>query len=145
MSDITASTIAIQNAIERTRQETAIFEEQLVQERRWFHLRLTMGYVVVVLLLGIALISGYILVNETAYSGPTRTAAAAALFVDVLGLIVGMFRVVLPPQNATKLTPVTGATDLSQLQNMAPHPPIVLASAVQPDAERVGNFILKRP
>jgi hypothetical protein len=119
VTDVTASTIAIQKAIERTRQEKEIFEQRLTQERRWFYLRLTMGYVVVALLPTIACISGYILLNPAGYSSSTLSMAGAALFVDVFGLVAGMFKVVMPPQNAKELTPVTEATDLNQLTILA--------------------------
>lgn len=120
MTDMTANTIAIQNAIERLRQETETFEQRRKQEERWFSLRLRMGYTAVILLPTVAAISGYIILNSSGYSTATVTAAAGALFVDVLGLMGAIWKVVLNPESVTKLGPVTETTDLDRLPTAEP-------------------------
>lgn len=115
MTDITANTIAIETAMERLRQERETFEQRRLQEERWFSLRLRMGYTAVILLPTIAGISGYIVYNASAFSAGTVTAATGALFVDVLGLMTAIYKVVMNPDSITKLGPVTDTSDLPKL------------------------------
>lgn len=121
MTDPTANTIAVQNAIERLRQEKETFEQRRAQGERWFSLRLRMGYTAIILLPTIAAISGYIILNPANYSVATTTAAAAALFVDILGLLAAMWKVVLNPETVTRLDPVTETTDYSRITHDPPH------------------------
>ena len=117
MTDTTSDTIAIQNAIERLRQEKETFEQRKIQEDKWFSLRLRMGYAAVILLPTVAGISGYIILNSSNYSVATVTVATSALFVDVLGLMGAIWKVVLNSESVTVLNPVTGTTDLRNLPN----------------------------
>jgi len=107
VTDITASTIALQSAMERLRQEKVTFNQLKAQSERWFSLRLTMGYIAVILLPTIAALSGYIILNPQYYSATALTTASSALFVDVLGLLVAVWKVVLNPESVSKLAPVT--------------------------------------
>lgn len=124
MSDVTANTIAYETAIESLRQQRETFEQRREQENKWFSLRLRMGYAAVVLLPAVAIVSGYVILNPGSYSTATVTAATGALFVDVLGLMGAIWKVVLNPDTVTKLDPVTDAPNLEKIE--ANNPPVTL-------------------
>lgn len=107
MTERNAATIAYERALERLRQERETFNQLKAQEAQWFRLRLGMGYVAVVLLPAVALISSYILYEHKNYTDAVVTIAGAALFTDVLGLIITVWRIVLAPASTRKLSPVT--------------------------------------
>lgn len=95
-------------ARERLRQEREAFDQAKCQTAQWFWLRLAMGYVGMVLLVVIAIICGIILLGHKAYPQSAVTAAAAVLFVDLLGLLGSIFRLVLQQGEMTILRPVIG-------------------------------------
>ena len=99
--------VVIERAMEKLRQERETFDQQKAHESRWFSLRLVMGYSSVVLLTAIMVISSYILLNNSAFSGGVVAAAGGALFVDVLGLLTGVWKIALNPNFMSKLEPVT--------------------------------------
>ena len=99
--------ISIERATERLRQERETFNQVKLHEDRWFRLRLVMGYTSVVLLAVIVLLSMFVLFNHSKFASGVVVAATAALFVDVLGLFVGVWRIALDPPFLTKLAPVT--------------------------------------
>src|SRR5690349_18139443 len=99
--------IQIQKAIERIRQESETFDQLKKHDRQWFVLRLVMGYAAVILLIGILAISSIIIFNFEKYPDKIIGWAGPALFVDILGLIFTVWKVVLNPNFATKLSPVT--------------------------------------
>lgn len=91
---------------ERLRQERETFDQRKEQESRWFSLRLRMGYLAIVMLPAIAVVSAFILLNHINFDGAVVTSAGAALFVDILGLIASVWKVVLNPGSVTKLEPI---------------------------------------
>ncbi len=97
----------IERIKERLRQERETFDQHKAHENRWFQLRLVMGYASVVLLAAIMVISSVILFNHQSYSSNVVTAAGAALFVDALGLVISIWKIVFNPDFMTKLAPVT--------------------------------------
>ncbi len=97
----------IERIKERLRQERETFDQHKAHENRWFQLRLVMGYASVVLLAAIMVISSVILFNHQAYSSTVVTAAGAALFVDALGLVISIWKIVFNPDFMTKLAPIT--------------------------------------
>lgn len=101
------SAVAVEREMERLRQEMETFNQRKLHESRWFSLRLVMGYSSVVLLTFIMAIASYILLRSSAFSATVVASAGAALFVDVVGLIVGVYKIVLNPEFMTKLAPVT--------------------------------------
>jgi hypothetical protein len=107
MSDNNLTPIMIEREMERTRQERETFDQHKKQENLWFGLRLTMGYASVVLLVSVMIVSSVILFNNDKFPASVVTAAGAALFVDVLGLLVGVWKIALNPSFLTKLEPVT--------------------------------------
>jgi hypothetical protein len=99
--------IEIERAMEQLRQEREVFEQRKAQEARCFSLRLTMGYVSVLLLFAVILICAAVLFNPERFSDFTVKSAAAALFVDVVGLLVAVWKIALKPDFLTKLEPET--------------------------------------
>lgn len=99
--------IQIERAMEQLRQEREVFDQRKNQESRWFLLRLTMGYTSVVLLFAVIAISTLVLFNSSSFPEFTVKAAGAALFADVVGLLIGVWKIVLKPDFITKLSPET--------------------------------------
>lgn len=107
MSKERLSPIDVLRYEEQLRQESLIFDERMKQDRRWFLLRLIMGYSCVTLLLIVAAVTIYILLNYSRFSGEVVTAAAVALFGDIIGLIVSVYKIVVNPDTRVRLEPVT--------------------------------------
>ena len=99
--------VILERESEKLRQERETFDQRKEQEYRWFKLRLVMGYSAVVLLGAIMVVSSYIVLNHSTFPGIVVTAAGGALFGDVLGLIVCVWKIVLNPNFVTKLEPAT--------------------------------------
>ena len=106
-SNVVLSPIEIERAMEQLRQEREVFEQRKGQEGRWFFLRLTMGYASVVLLVAVIAICAFILFYANKFPDFTVQAAGAALFADVVGLFIGVWKIVLKPDFVTKLAPET--------------------------------------
>jgi hypothetical protein len=109
MNDNTENPVSVsdERMRERLRQERETFDQHKTHENRWFTLRLVMGYSSVLLLLAVMGISSYILLNHALFPAAVITSAGAALFVDVLGLLVAVWKIVFNPDFMTKLAPVT--------------------------------------
>lgn len=101
------SPVVLERAMERLRQERETFNQHKTHEDRWFRLRLVMGYASVMLLSVVMVVSSYILLNNKLFPSGVVTAAGAALFVDVLGLLIGVWKIALNPNFLAKLGPVT--------------------------------------
>jgi len=103
----TINALIIEQAMEKLRQEQETFNQQKLHENRWFSLRLGMGYASIILLISIMSITSFILINNTDFPNAVVVSAGGALFVDVLGLLVGVWKIALNPNYMTKLSPVT--------------------------------------
>lgn len=91
---------------ERLRQERETFDQRKKQESLWFLLRLSMGILATIMLPGIALFCGYILFNSHLFNDNVVVSAGVALFVDVVGLMFAVWKIVLNPKSSTKLEPI---------------------------------------
>jgi hypothetical protein len=105
------SPIDIERASEKIRQERETFNQRKNQDSLWFILKLVMGFFSVILLAAVLIIATYILLNNSKFSTTVVTSAGAALFVDILGLIISVWKIVLNPTSITKLEPVTKIED----------------------------------
>ena len=103
--------IEIEKAGERIRQERETFDQRKRQDSQWFVLKLIMGFFAVILLAAVLCLSFYILLNNEKFSNSVVASAGVALFVDILGLIVSVWKIVLNPTSITKLEPVTKDDD----------------------------------
>jgi len=92
---------------EQLRQERETFEQARLQCARWFSLRLCMGYTGIGLMAIIALVAIWILLHTGSYAPTVISIAAAALLVDLFGLVASIFRLVLPQGSIDRLEPVT--------------------------------------
>lgn len=99
--------VRIEQATERLRQERETFNQRKSHEERWFKLKLSMGYTSVVLLLTVVVICSYVLYTHQDFPTSVLIAAVSALFVDVLGLMLAVWKIVLNPASVTKLEPVS--------------------------------------
>eukprot|EP00998_Keelungia_sp_KM082_P010391 NODE_6589_length_630_cov_7.045726_g6566_i0.p1 GENE.NODE_6589_length_630_cov_7.045726_g6566_i0~~NODE_6589_length_630_cov_7.045726_g6566_i0.p1 ORF type:complete len:131 (-),score=5.39 NODE_6589_length_630_cov_7.045726_g6566_i0:119-511(-) len=106
MSDSPATAAALLRIEERLRQERETFDQRKEQEAKWFSLRLLMGYIAALTLPGVGVVAGYILINSNLFGDAVVTSAGAALFVDVLGLIAAVWKVVLNTGSVTRLEPI---------------------------------------
>lgn len=107
MTSQEAPPILIARADEMLRQERETFDQKKNHEERWFRLRLTMGYASIILLGAIMAVCTFILFNASGFSAGVVTAAGSALFVDVLGLLLGVWKIALNPNFMATLSPVT--------------------------------------
>lgn len=114
MSTVELAAVEIERASEQIRQERETFDLQRSHAERWFNLRLAMGYASIVLLAAVMAISGYVLLHPADYSGGVLSVAGGALFVDVLGLLGGVWKISLSPELAGTLAPVTKAASLDE-------------------------------
>lgn len=101
--------VQIERAAEQLRQERELFDQQKAHDARWFCLRLVMGYSSVVLLVAVMFVASYILLNNQLFPTSVVTSAGAALFADVLGLLLGVWKIALNPNYMTRLAPTTTA------------------------------------
>ena len=115
MNESQITPVLIERASEQLRQERETFEQRKKQEERWFGLRLIMGYSSILLLGAIMIIATYILISHEKFPTGVVTSAGAALFMDVLGLLIGVWRIALNPGSVTKLEPVTDV-ELSEVE-----------------------------
>lgn len=107
MNGMETTPVLIARAAERLRQERETFDQHQRHDEWWFRLRLVMGFSAVVLLFFIMVVSTYILVNAASFASSVVTAAGAGLFVDALGLLIGVWKITLNPSFLTRLAPIT--------------------------------------
>lgn len=106
MTPSSPSAVDLLRIEERLRQERETFDQRKEQEAKWFSLRIRMGYIAALMLPSVAMVAGYVLLNSSTFDDGVVTAAGSALFIDVLGLIAAVWKVVLNPAYVTKLEPV---------------------------------------
>jgi len=101
------SVAKLTKAAESLRQQKETFDQRKRHDSRWFILKLIMGYSAILMLLAILVISSVVVFNYKDYTENIVNWATPALFVDILGLIFTVWKVVLSPNASTKLEPVT--------------------------------------
>lgn len=99
--------VFFERASEQLRQERETFDQARAHDQWWFLLRLVMGFASVVLLICVLVVSVYILFNSSDFPERVVTYAGGALFADVLGMLVGVWKVVINPNSTSKLHPTT--------------------------------------
>ena len=92
---------------ELQRQIRQIFELQKRQAEQWFLLRLRMGYVSICVLSSVVICCLWILLNSSTYSHFVVKAAAAVLFVDIIGLVANVWKIVLDPGSIAQVRTIT--------------------------------------
>ena len=99
--------VVIARATEQLRQERETFDQAKRHDGRWFILRLAMGYYAVLLLGVIMAVASYVLLDSPKFPTNVVSAAGAALFVDVVGLLAAVWKIALNPSFSARLTPLT--------------------------------------
>ncbi|KHO35311.1 hypothetical protein PI91_15155 [Enterobacter sp. FB] len=115
-SNLEFNPVILERAAEQLRQEKETFNQAKLHDHSWFKLRLTMGFASVILLIAVMLISTYILLNNIDFPSSVVTAAGASLFVDVLGMLTGVWKIALNPKSLSKLEPTTQSSIPDALQ-----------------------------
>lgn len=100
-------------ADEQLRQERIAFDQRKRQDDRWFLLRLAMGWSAVLLLPAIGGLSGWIVTMHSEFPAETVALASSALFVDSIGLMLAVWRIVLGG-GPGELAPLTRQTEEPQ-------------------------------
>ena len=99
--------VAFAQAQEALRQQRETFEQARIHANRWFHLRLAVGLASILMLPTILLVSARILLSDQPYPAELQAAAAGALFVDTVGVLLAVWKIVLNKDSQTPLTPTT--------------------------------------
>lgn len=107
MSHHDINAVVLERAMEQLRQEREAFDQQKAHNNRWFYLRLVMGYAAVVLIPAIILVASYILFNSEKFPASVVAYAGAALFADIIGLFISVWKIVLSQKSFGRLEPVT--------------------------------------
>ncbi len=85
-----------------------------------------MGYTSVLLLIAVMAVASYILFNNAQFPKSVVVSAGAALFSDVLGMLIGVWKIALNPKMAASAAPVTKIKlpdlleDMSSIDGAAP-------------------------
>ena len=103
-SNVTAVTII--ETEERLRQKRETFDQRKKQEARWFTLQLLMGYIAAFLLPAIAVACAIVIFRNQNFDTFVTRAASATLFVDVVGVLVTVWKVVFRGDHGIKLEPI---------------------------------------
>ncbi len=108
--------IAIERAIEQLRQERDTFNQRKKHAMLWFILKLTMGYTSIIILALIGFSAFWIVYHHYWFSNSVIVLAATALFVDAIGLVAAVWKIVLNPNFQSPLAPTTNQ-DLSSIES----------------------------
>lgn len=96
--------------IEALRQERLIFDQMMRQNQQWFRLRKYMGYVALMILIAVVAVAASVILQPDAYTVQVVTGATGVIFVDVIAVVFAIAKIVLNPNFATELRPVTVVT-----------------------------------
>ena len=107
MAENNLNPVIIERAMERLRQERETFEQRKRHENLWFNLRLAMGFSSIGLLAAIMVVSTVVIFNNKNFPSSIVTSCGIALFTDVLGLLIAVWKIVLNPKSITSLGPVS--------------------------------------
>jgi hypothetical protein len=113
--------ILLAKANEQLRQESLAFETQLRQYQLWMRVRRAMLWTGVALLPLIMIICALVLFFHESFSSAVVTAAAAALFVDSLGIVGAVWKGAMsleppaPPRPLTNLAATRRSDDVEAM------------------------------
>jgi len=93
---------------QRLWQDQQVFARRMQRDRAYFRLQICCGWVVLVLLPAVAVVSVMIMINYRTVPASMLIAACGAFFVDVLGLLVAAYKTLLPQNTGEeRVAPVT--------------------------------------
>ena len=93
------------NAEEKLRQIKASFDQNEKHKAQWNIIRLIMGVFAIIMLATVLIISFYILLYNEKFPSAVVISAGSALFIDILGLLISVWKFVLDPKFITELKP----------------------------------------
>ena len=105
------SPIDIEIANESIRQQRETFDQRKQQDSNWFILQLAMGISAIIFLGAVLVFSIIIIANYDKYTPTIVTTACTAFFVDILGVLGAIWKIVLNTNPVTKLEPITKPSD----------------------------------
>jgi hypothetical protein len=91
--------------LEELRQLAETFNQKKDHAERSFKLRMRMGYSAMVMLAAILIFCFYVLLNYEKFTPSIVSAAQIALYGDIAGLILSVWKIVFNPNFITPLTP----------------------------------------
>src|SRR5690348_12594446 len=80
---------------EQYRQTRLTFDQRRIQDRRWFTLRLGLGWTAIALLPALSIISIWIIANASDFAISTVSVATTVLSIDTLGIVLSVWRIVI--------------------------------------------------
>lgn len=101
------TTLFLNRSREALRQETETFDQRKNHDERWFTLRERIGNAAIIFLSGLAIFCICIILAWRFFPPVVVTGAVGALFADVIGVVVGIWKTVINPSSITQLEPVT--------------------------------------
>jgi hypothetical protein len=99
--------IDFSRANEQLRQESESFNQIKRQNSLWFFLRLIMGYISILIILIVLIICIYVLLNNKQYDANAVLTSFITILVDIIGLMINVWKIVLNPQTFKQIEPVT--------------------------------------
>jgi hypothetical protein len=99
--------ILFSRAEEQLRQERETFDQLKSHDGWWFFLAISAGFTAVIALVVIMIFAIYVMTYYDQFPTTVVSFASAALFADVLGLVVMIWKVVVNPRAEKMLAPVT--------------------------------------
>lgn len=110
MADGTINAVRLAQAEERLRQQRLMADEKIARARAFRRLQIAAGWTAVLMLPSIATVCVIIIIEYQKVPNQLLTGASAALFVDVLGLLVAAYRSMIVQKVPDEpLSPVTEA------------------------------------
>ena len=136
---------------ESLRQERETFDQHKSQQERWFNLRLKMGYSALVMLPAILVVSLFIIIKHNSFPNYAVNIAVIALFTDLLGLIISVWKIFLNPSLVINLAPATNwhpsiikdVEDYRGPNDNSPENELIILSAIY-GAEGTTNDVTER-
>ena len=105
----------VELTMEYLRQAELAFQHQKNQATLWFRLRLIVGYSSIILLSLTLMICTVILFGHQDYPEFVVNGATAALFLDILGVFLTIWKILLPPESGSaRLEPVISIPDFEE-------------------------------
>lgn len=95
---------------EQLRQERETFEFNMRQAGAWLWLRLSLGYVAMVVLVAVFGLCTYVIVAHDRFGPDADKWAMGVLGVDIISLVSTVIKLVFDARQAKPLTPVTHAS-----------------------------------
>ncbi len=112
-SSLTEAAIQLDRSSEQLRQEAAVFDRRLDQDKHWFRVRVGMAALAGAIIVGV-FVAALIMVWSDSLPDTVRATAAAAMIADVVAVAATTWKVVLGDGSFTNISPVTQADAVAE-------------------------------